>query len=281
VQRANATGASADTGAKSPTVLVADDDPVNRRVVRNYLERLGCNVTTVSDGAEAMHRFEPARFDIVFLDLMMPGLDGFGVTRAIRDREASAAKDPAARRQVIVALTAKAMAGDADASIAAGFDAHLTKPVSEQHFRDVLEKFAGYSRERPAPMRMPRLVTLQAPDDGIVDRARLSELGSGDPAAIADIARMYFERVTKLAPEINSALVSARTEDAKRHAHTGAGSSSTAGMIAASKAFRELEEAIGRGELASADKLLADALGAVESCRRAMQPLLQAMPPAK
>jgi CheY-like chemotaxis protein len=253
VQRANATGASADTGAKSPTVLVADDDPVNRRVVRNYLERLGCTVTSVSDGTEALQRFEAARFDIVFLDLMMPGMDGYAVTRAIRNSEATAHRDPARGRQPIIALTAKAMAGDAAASLEAGFDAHLTKPVSEQNFRDMLEKFAGYSHERPAPMRMPRLSALQAPaiEDGIIDRARLSELGSGDPTAIAEIARMYFDRVEKLTPEITSALVSARTEDAKRHAHTGAGSSSTAGMIAASKAFRALEEAIGRGELAT------------------------------
>jgi HPt (histidine-containing phosphotransfer) domain-containing protein len=90
---------------------------------------------------------------------------------------------------------------------------------------------------------------------------------------------MYFERVAKLAPEITLALVAARTEDAKRHAHTGAGSSSTAGMVAASKAFRTLEEAIGRGELASADKLLVDALEAVEECRKAMQPLLRTVPP--
>lgn len=270
----------ADSG-KSPVVLVADDDPVNRRVVRNYLERLGCTVTTVSDGTEAFQRFEPGRYDLIFLDLMMPGMDGFGVTRAIRNREAETRGDSKAKRQVIVALTAKAMAGDAETSLAAGFDAHLTKPVSEQHFRDTLEKFTGYVQAQAVPVRLPRLATLQAPDDGIVDRTRLSELGSGDPAAIADIARMYFERVEKLTPEITSALVAARTEDAKRHAHTGAGSSSTAGMIAASKAFRALEDAIGRGELASADKLLADALEAVEQCRRAMQPLLQAVPPAK
>jgi len=273
------TGPSASSAAKSPVVLVADDDPVNRRVVRNYLERLGCTVTAVSDGTEALQRYEAGRFDIVFLDLMMPGMDGYAVTRAIRNGEATSHRDPAKVRQPIIALTAKAMAGDAAASLEAGFDAHLTKPVSEQNFRDMLEKFASYARERPAPMRMPRLSTLQAPDDGIIDRARLSELGSGDPAAIAEIARMYFDRVEKLTPEITSALVSARTEDAKRHAHTGAGSSSTAGMVAASKAFRALEEAIGRGELASADGLLAAALEAVEQCRRAMQPLLRAVTP--
>jgi signal transduction histidine kinase/CheY-like chemotaxis protein len=273
--------AASSSEKKAPVVLVADDDPVNRRVVRNYLERLGCVVTTVSDGSEAFKRYEDGRFDIVFLDLMMPGMDGFAVTRAIRNNEATISHNPDQRRQPIIALTAKAMAGDSAASLAAGFDEHLTKPVSEQNFRDVLEKFAGYSHERPAPARMPRLAALQAPaiDDGIVDRARLSELGSGDPAAIADIARMYFERVAKLAPEITSALVSARTEDARRHAHTGAGSSSTAGMVKASKAFRTLEDAIGRGELASADKLLVDALEAVEECRKAMQPLLRTVPP--
>ena len=279
-KKESASAAGAAAASKSPVVLVADDDPVNRRVVRNYLERLGCVVTTVSDGLEAFKRYEAGHFDIVFLDLMMPGMDGFAVTRAIRGSEAATPRDPAKRRQPIIALTAKAMAGDSNASLAAGFDAHLTKPVSEQNFRDVLEKFAGYAHERPAPARMPRLAALQAPvvDDGIVDRTRLSELGSGDPGAIADIARMYFERVAHLTPEITAALVSARTEDAKRHAHTGAGSSSTAGMIAASKAFRALEDAIGRGELASADKLLAAALEAVEECRRAMQPLLRAVP---
>lgn len=273
--------AQASPDAKAPEVLVADDDPVNRRVVRNYLERLGCVVTTVPDGAEAFERFEPGRFDVIFLDLMMPGMDGFAVTRAIRDREVSLPRDPTGGRQPIIALTAKAMAGDADASHAAGFDQHLTKPVSEQHFRDVLERYAGYSREAAPPPRMPKLAVASVPavGDEIVDRERLSELGSGDPVMIADIARMYFERIEKLAPEITSALVSARTEDARRHAHTGAGSSSTAGMIAASRAFRALEEAIGRGELAAADSLLTAALEAVEQCRNAMEPLLRAVPP--
>jgi len=268
----------APAGRTAPSVLVADDDPVNRRVVRNFLERLGCIVTTVSDGSEALTCYEANRFDIVFLDLMMPGMDGFGVTRTIREQEAAAPANSPKRRQPIVALTAKAMAGDAEASLAGGFDAHLTKPVSEQSFRETLERFAGHLPSRPPLPRLPRLSTLQAPGEGVVDRARLDELGSGNPTVVADIARMYFERITHLAPEISAALVSARAEDAKRHAHTGAGSSSTAGMIAAAKAFRTLEEAIGRGDLASGDKLLADALEAVERCRRAMQPVLRETP---
>ena len=107
------------------TVLVAEDNLVNQKVIQLLLERLGHRVVIVDDGRAACERSAALDIDLVLMDVQMPVMDGLEATRAIRTREESNGE----RRLPIVALTARAMREDARACKQAGMDGFVTKPV--------------------------------------------------------------------------------------------------------------------------------------------------------
>ena len=119
-------------------VLVAEDNPINRLVAAGLLQSLGYAVETVEDGRQAVEAVGRERYDLVLMDVHMPELDGFAATAAIRERERAAG---GGRHVPIVALTADALAGDAEKSRAAGMDDHLTKPVTLERLAAVLERW--------------------------------------------------------------------------------------------------------------------------------------------
>lgn len=116
--------------------LLVEDNAVNQRVAKRFLEKLGCTVQVAGNGREALNVYGNARFDIVFMDCQMPEMDGFAATKAMRDHEARQES-----RTPIIALTATTMAGDREACLAAGMDDHLSKPVEMNDLRGALEKW--------------------------------------------------------------------------------------------------------------------------------------------
>lgn len=108
---------------EKPLVLVADDDPDIRRLVRLRLERSGYRVVSANDGAEALAVLADCSPDLAILDVAMPKLNGFEVTRALRARDAALP---------VVLLTARALENDVEEGAAAGADAYITKPFSPQ-----------------------------------------------------------------------------------------------------------------------------------------------------
>jgi two-component system, sensor histidine kinase len=121
-------------GDTAPQVLLAEDNPVNAIVARAWLERLGVVVTTVPDGEQAVAQVAGGHYDLVLMDCQMPGIDGFEATARIRAHERATGQ----RAIPIVALTANALQGDRERSLAAGMDEHLAKPFDETRLRAVL-----------------------------------------------------------------------------------------------------------------------------------------------
>jgi PAS domain S-box-containing protein len=107
-------------------VLVAEDNPVNARVTTRMLERLGCSVRLADNGVRALELLESEPVDVVLMDVQMPELDGLDATRVIRRRE----REQHTVRCPIIALTANAMAGDAQRCLDAGMDGYLAKPIT-------------------------------------------------------------------------------------------------------------------------------------------------------
>jgi signal transduction histidine kinase/CheY-like chemotaxis protein len=117
-------------------VLVAEDNPVNQRVVQGMLRACQCEVVLANNGREAVEAWGRGSFDVVFMDVQMPEMDGFEAVAAIRAAEASAQR----LRVPIVALTAHAMAGDAERCLAAGMDGYLSKPLRRAALDDELRR---------------------------------------------------------------------------------------------------------------------------------------------
>ena len=119
-----------DTNAdlRGVKILMAEDNDLNAEIAMVQMQELGIQVTRVSDGNEAVRTFKenpPDTFDLIFMDIMMPEMDGYEATEAIRailDR-------PDARRIPVIAMTANAFAEDVQASLDAGMNGHLSKPI--------------------------------------------------------------------------------------------------------------------------------------------------------
>ena len=113
------------TGVK---LLLAEDNDLNAEIAMVQLEELGIRITRVSDGAEAVTAFRdnpPGTFDMIFMDIMMPKRNGYEATQAIR----ATPDRPDAREIPIIAMTANAFAEDVQASLDAGMNGHIAKPI--------------------------------------------------------------------------------------------------------------------------------------------------------
>jgi CheY-like chemotaxis protein len=120
------------------SVLVAEDNHVNQRVLTAMLSRLGHRFDVVADGAAAIEAVKTSAYDVVLMDCQMPGVDGFEATAEIRQL-------PGSRGQVrIIAITANAMSGDRERCLAAGMDDYIPKPV---RFPELAEALARAGRE--------------------------------------------------------------------------------------------------------------------------------------
>ncbi len=125
-------------------VLLAEDNPVNALLARTLLTREGCVVDVVGDGEEAVEAVQATPYDLVFLDIRMPRLDGFGAARRIRALEGEAARTP------LVALTADAAEEDRAAVLAAGLDDFLTKPIDPARLSRVAARFTDAAKAAKA-----------------------------------------------------------------------------------------------------------------------------------
>ena len=109
------------------TVLLAEDNVVNREIAVAMLELLGCTVEIAEDGREVLDAVNARSYDLILMDCQMPNLDGLNASRLIREQEN---RRPQRRRLPIVALTANAMEGDREQCLAAGMDGYLAKPFT-------------------------------------------------------------------------------------------------------------------------------------------------------
>jgi signal transduction histidine kinase len=132
----SAHGALVDTEpALQGTVLLAEDNPVNRLIAQEMLQAMGLEVLHAEDGSVAITMLEQRPVDLVLMDCQMPVLDGYAATRRIREREARLGLP----RLPILALTADAFAGDAERAMSSGMDGYLTKPYTHAQLRELLE----------------------------------------------------------------------------------------------------------------------------------------------
>jgi two-component system, cell cycle response regulator DivK len=115
------------------TVLIAEDNPVNRELLRELLEIRGYAVIETCNGQEAMEQLQKVRPDILLLDLNMPVLDGFATIEKIR-------KHPGFGTLPVLAVTAYAMRGDREKILRSGFDGYLSKPIDPTFLQQELQR---------------------------------------------------------------------------------------------------------------------------------------------
>jgi two-component system sensor histidine kinase/response regulator len=128
--------------AASLRVLLAEDNPVNQLLATRLLERRGHRVTVAANGREALAALERESYDLVFMDVQMPEIDGIEATIAIREKEKTGD-----HHLPVVALTAHAMKGDQERCLEAGMDGYLSKPIRPQELDEILDRYVARRME--------------------------------------------------------------------------------------------------------------------------------------
>lgn len=120
-------------------VLLAEDNKLNQIVAAGTLQKLGYDITIVDGGVDAVAACRSMSFDAILMDVMMPDMDGYQATAEIRALEAA----NGGPHTPVIGLSARAMDGDREIALAAGFNDYLTKPLREDDLKDALERWIG------------------------------------------------------------------------------------------------------------------------------------------
>ena len=210
----------------SGSVLLVEDHPVNQKVAQRYLERMGCTVQTVGNGAEGVAAFQASEFDLVLMDLQMPVMDGLTATRTIRQFEGQQRRV----RTPIIALTANAMTGQLERCLEAGMDAYLTKPLEISRLREVLDQY-GLAEQGSSRASHPS-APCAAPSEAPVDAARLAELTQGDAAFTAQLVDAFITSSQLTLREMQTAIQTENRPQLAKAAHRHKGASASVYAVA-------------------------------------------------
>lgn len=223
-------------------LLLVDDSPENRRLICMYLKDSGFTIDEASDGQQAVAAFETEVYDLILMDIQMPGVDGYSATRQIRALEAD---DGGRDKTPIIALTAFSMDEDVDRSLAAGCDAHLTKPVEKKTLLAMIEK---HRREQ---VKAAAHATAALPEE--LD------------AEIVALRPTYLENRLTDIDRLRHAGGEGLWEDARIAGHRMAGSGSGYGFPEISELGRQIEAAACALDAVELERLAAQL---DETCRR-------------
>jgi two-component system, sensor histidine kinase and response regulator len=240
-------GAAARSG-RPLRILVAEDNLTNQKLVETLLTQRGHGVALVADGRQAIDRAADATFDIILMDVQMPGVGGFEATAAIRDRERAAG-----RHTPIVALTASAMAGDREACLAAGMDAYVSKPIRPD------ELFAAIDAMCPPPDGgSPPPGASAASHPGVVDLDALVKGFDGNRRLVGEVIDVFLQDAPAMLTRLQSAARARHAGDLVAAAHAIKGAAGLFSLGPAYQSASRLEQTARSSELTAADAACAD-----------------------
>jgi len=172
-------------------LLVVEDNPVNQEVARAMLEKLGCRVCVAGSGHEALRTLDKERFDLIFMDVQLPGMDGLEATRRLRARGGWSAEVP------VVAMTAGGPGGDQARCLAAGMNGYLTKPLFQDALRTTLKRYLNHARTMPGngfSTVTPGEDTFDHPLESATLSALRDSLGDRELTALITLFRQQAEK---------------------------------------------------------------------------------------
>ncbi|MDA0591254.1 MAG: response regulator, partial [Planctomycetota bacterium] len=244
-------------------ILLAEDNAVNQLTATTMLEKLGHSVEVANNGREAIDKLAAGEFDLVFMDVQMPELDGLSATKEIREGEQSSG-----RHIPIVAMTAHAMAGDQERCLEAGMDAYTSKPIRRKAIEAVIAEIA----ER---FLVSEQTDSQNENEKVIDTEALLEELDDDKDMLQTMLQMFEKDAATRLPKLREAVNSGDAETVAAEAHAlkgGVGNFFADSAVAAADAL----EAAGRsGELTNAASLLARLESQLEEVKRAIAGILK------
>ena len=230
-------------------ILLAEDNLVNQKLAIGILEKLGHRIVVANNGVEALNMLEQSKFDIVFMDVQMPEMDGLAATRELRRREGTTNT-----RIPVVAMTAHAMKGDRENCLDAGMDDYLGKPI---RLKDVAQKlvdmFPNGSEEKVKP---PIQFEQSSPTQDIVAwPIALANVGN-DETLLNDLVDIFLEETPLLMSQAAEAATKQDTQSLSAAAHSIKGSMLFLNPEVALQSAQELEQLAANGNIEEACRQL-------------------------
>ncbi|MGB0129146.1 MAG: response regulator, partial [Rhodocyclaceae bacterium] len=272
--------------------LLVEDNPVNQAVAQRLLERMGLLVQVAENGREAVAATQNKHFDIVFMDVQMPVMDGFEATRLIRSQESGAAP-----RVPVIALTANAMTQDREQCRAAGMDDFLAKPFSGDQLHSVLQRWLGGVGPAGSPggsmqrealdaggnagavKRLPETLPEDIPILESNTLQRLNELAGDDtPDLVATIIQLYLDDAPKRLAAINDAWQSRDAKVLATSAHALKSASANMGALRLAKLCKTLEADARANDLSRSDEIVSSLAGEWAAVKQALERSLTELP---
>jgi PAS domain S-box-containing protein len=232
-------------------ILLAEDNPANQKLATYVLQDRGHVVEIAGDGWEALRLTEQNRYDVVLMDVQMPGMDGLEATAAIRKREDGSSRVP------IIAMTAHAMKGDRDRCLAAGMDGYLSKPIDAHEMIALVESLTAGSPSAIAgtvssPSTLPQ--TAEPSDAAVFDPELALKRCLDKPDLLQEMIDYFFKDEGKLLPQMRAALQKGDLVEVGQLGHRLKGTIAHIGAEAARNAAERVERLLRHAERAEADE---------------------------
>ncbi len=228
-------------------LLLVDDNVINQKVGVRVLRQMGYETRVAGGGPEALALLARERFDVVFMDVQMPELDGLEVTRRIR--QTAGPTTP-----VIIAMTANALPGDREKCLAAGMNDYLSKPIRPETVQEMVRRWGPLATDgavpkamaepgggAPVEVRPAATPVTPASEIGPVDMARLANLTGGDVTQVREFLELYLEQTPGTLARIKTALAAGSALELQRVAHNAVGASASCGIVGMVPLMRTLE----------------------------------------
>jgi signal transduction histidine kinase/CheY-like chemotaxis protein len=260
-------------GARPLQILLAEDNPVNQLTATTMFEKLGHAVVVANNGREAIDKINEQEFDIVFMDVQMPGMDGVTATGEIRKREQATG-----RHIPIVAMTAHAMKGDKEKCLEAGMDDYVSKPIRRKDLADVIARIVErFLTEAPANGE-PAATSATDANEGsrmILNEAALLEECDNDKALLRRMVEIFDHDASDRLPRLREAVRTGTAVTVKEEAHALKGGIGTFYAKEAYDTAYTLEKMGADGSLSNAQATLQALESQLRSLRQKLDELIQ------
>jgi len=234
-------------------ILLAEDNVVNQKLALNLLGQMGYRADLAANGQEAIEAVERQPYDVVFMDVQMPEMDGLEATREITRRWSRE------QRPRIVAMTANAMQSDREMCLAAGMDDYMSKPIRVEELIAALECSAARDPEAFPTGPRHRTAADQVVSDGdsaVLDTAALERLRATLGSGFAELLSTFVEDSEELVKTMRRALGEHRTDTLRRAAHSLKSNAAGFGAVTLSSLAKDLETLAKSGSLDGAASCL-------------------------
>lgn len=215
-------------------ILVAEDNEINQKVIRQQLALLGYAADVVTDGREALSRWESGDYALILTDLHMPEMDGYQLTQSIRTAQTVLNRIP------IIALTANALKGEADRCRAIGMDDYLSKPVQLEQLRGTLGKWLEVPEHKP--VMLDETIPASQPSTS-VDVSVLKALVGNDPAIIREFLQDFHINAKEIGKQLHAAYQANQFDKIKAAAHKLKSSARSVGAVGLGEWCAKIEQA--------------------------------------